>query len=108
MNGLPEETRNAVGKQLWKSLALAAWIVVGVAFWGLFAAVALLGSAMAEPPGPDADFTMLYVLGAFVILLFVSWCAATWRLARRLRLGGESLSLAALFALLTLALLLQL
>ena len=107
MNGVPEEARNAADKRLWKSMALAGWVVVGVAFWGWIAAIALLGSAMAEPPGPDADFTVLYVLAAFVALLFVGWCAATRLLIRRLRLGGERLWLAAPFALLALAVLFQ-
>ena len=108
MNGVPEESRSVGGKQLRKSMALAGWLVVGVAFWGWIAAVALIGSAMAEPPGPDADFTALYVLVAFVALLFVGWSAATWLLIRRLRLGGEGLWLAALIALLALPSLLQL
>ena len=107
MNGVPEEARNADDKRLWKSMALAGWVVAGVAFWGWIAAIALLGSAMAEPPGPDADFTMLYVLVAFVALLFVCWCAATRLLIRRLRLGGEGLWLAALIALLAVVVLLQ-
>lgn len=108
MNGVPEEAERAGGRQLWKSVALAVWMVVGVAFWGGITAIALLGSAMAEPPGPHADFTVLYVLGASFALLFVGWCAATWLLIRRLRLRGRGLWLAAVFALVALALLLQL
>lgn len=110
MNDVPEEGQNAPARRnrLWKSSALSVWMVVGVTSWGWVATIVLFGSAMAEPPQPGADFSVLYVLVALVALLFVGWCAATSLLIRRLRLGRYGLRLAALIALLTVAVLLQL
>ena len=88
-------------KQALKSLVFAAWIVGSLACWGWVAAVAALGSAIAETPPPDADFTMLYVLVALVALIFIGWCAATWALARKMNASATVIWLAILFALLT-------
>lgn len=63
--------------------ALTSWTALSLAAWGFFGIAALLGDAMAEPPGRDADFTVLYFVIAAVCLLFVGWCAATWALFRK-------------------------
>jgi len=107
MKDAPREAEDNIGKQLVKSFALAAWIVAGLAFWGGIGAAAYLGSGMAEPPPPNANFTMLYVLIAFVILLFIGWCAATRALTRTLHASASVIWLAILFALLPTALFLS-
>ena len=106
MKGKGEDSGGRARQQIWKSLAVGLWIVVSFVFWGSIAVLALFGSAMAEPPAPNADFTALYVLIGFVVLIFLGWCAVTRLVIQTFRPSREESVLAVLIAGLTIALLL--
>ncbi|PWG01665.1 hypothetical protein [Sphingosinicella humi] len=82
-----------------KAVAVAAWLIVSLMLWGTLAATVYLGSAMAEPPPPEADFTILYVSTAIVGLVFCAWIMGTWVAFRKMEAGAVLIGLASLFAL---------